>query len=49
MKKLINTTTLYLAIGIVIFASVFAIAAPFNTEVVNHAPTLSAISGLPTR
>jgi hypothetical protein len=48
MKK-INTTTLYLAIGIAVFASVFAVAAPFKTNVVNRVSAPQAVSDLSAR
>jgi hypothetical protein len=47
MKK-INSTILYLAIGVAIFASVFAVA-PFNTDVVNRVSMSPAISDVSAR
>ncbi len=49
MKKLLNATTLYLAIGIAIFCTAVAVAAPFKTDVVNRVSVPEAISDLSAR
>ena len=48
MKKP-NTTILYLAIGLVVLASVFAVAAPFKTNVVNRVSTSQVVSDVSER